>query len=205
MEQCGIETSAGAIAWHELSAIVPSDDLGLIMPMIMMHLDQYTLSKVPYPWDRLQIEFEKIEAENCFLKKEAKCIIERLASQKKFWGVLCNGPFNKQWQKICNVGLDSYLTCEKSFIACDNIKYPIKPNPFSLCFMLRQNNISRSDALYVGDRVSDIITANLAQVKSVKIQAKTTLEPPHVAPRSSMLTKPTHTIHELKDLLSIIT
>jgi phosphoglycolate phosphatase-like HAD superfamily hydrolase len=83
-------------------------------------------------------------------------------------GAVSNGRYGAQQAKLRIAGLPSYLPRD-AVLVVPTTELPSKPNPSSLIECCRRLSVSPRRTVYVGDRTSDVVAANLAGMIPVRL------------------------------------
>lgn len=118
-------------------------------------------------------------------------------------GILTNGDRSHQFNKMEYTGIKTFFNEENIAV------YPLgnicaKPSPQGLLELCRKLNLIPSLTLYVGDKLTDVIAANLAGACSVRLVTNSakSFEPVADAVLKSEL--PNHIIYSLSEIRGII-
>lgn len=85
-------------------------------------------------------------------------------------GVVSNGDRAEQLAKVERVGLVKSLRSLR-VVVCDGVELPYKPDPAGLIQLVGDRRTD--DAVFVGDRMTDILAGKLAGVKTVLLRSRT--------------------------------
>jgi phosphoglycolate phosphatase-like HAD superfamily hydrolase len=86
-------------------------------------------------------------------------------------GAVSNGRYGHQHAKLRKAELNSYLP-HRAVLVVPTTNLPSKPNPSSLIECCRRLLVSPRRTVYVGDRTSDVVAANLADMISVRLSSQ---------------------------------
>ena len=120
-------------------------------------------------------------------------VLEHLKKNQVSMGVISN-KLHSLAVKSVNTYFDSY---EMKVIGAEG-GFPRKPDPNSSLYMLQHYNCSSSDALFIGDSIIDIKTAQNANISSVGVLWGNGMEKDFKKQKSDFI------IEKPKDLLSIL-
>src|SRR5438105_11213631 len=95
------------------------------------------------------------------------CLAALVAAGCKL-GAVSNGRYGPQQAKLRKAGLNSYLP-RRSVLVVPTTELPSKPNPRSLIECCKRLSVSPHRTVYVGDRTSDVVAANLAGMISIRL------------------------------------
>jgi FMN phosphatase YigB (HAD superfamily) len=144
-------------------------------------------------------------------------------------GIVSNGLYPFQMQKLARTGLEKYFDRRMVFVSShyhrqfdlpptdneysrEDLVDPVelesgwlkdrveKPWPWMFGLALKACNCRADQAIYVGDRVTDIVGARLAGIWSVQVNADSSARPPALL----SIEEPDSSTHYVTDIFSII-
>lgn len=137
------------------------------------------------------------------LHSDVEQTLEQLAKIQVQLGIVSNGDKKLQMWKLEKSGLIKFFQSEAIIIIDPSSEFA-KPNPYGLvtCCNALETNVKKS--CYIGDRITDVIAANLAGATSILLQSKA-LEAKEPDNHNCLQVElPTFEMRSVKELLSII-
>lgn len=119
--------------------------------------------------------------------------------------IVSNGEPDWQMHKLTTAGMTKYFPAEHIIIA-ESSSPEAKPNPNGILQACRILGVDPAEAAYVGDRITDVIAANLAGVVSVFYACIPKAPEVHWPPAEGAinLEKPQHTVETVADLKKLL-
>lgn len=102
---------------------------------------------------------------------EVKQVLSRIKASNISLGVVSNGERNFQLRKIEEGELSQFFTSD-SIVIAEPGSLLAKPNPHGILECLQRLKVEAKNAWYIGDRITDVLASNLANVRCIKIKKK---------------------------------
>lgn len=148
--------------------------------------------------------YERVLMSNLKCVDGAQEVLDKLSKREIKVALISNGIAKRQWKKIQKTGLGNFFRPSNTLIPKEGSPMA-KPHPTSILKMCDQLEVPPDKTFLVGDRISDIVAANMAGCKSVLFYQKN-LEVRAPSPIGNRLEieVPDYSISTLKDFLKII-
>lgn len=112
---------------------------------------------------------------NITLDENVEILLEWLQSQGYLLGIITDGRPEGQWNKIESLGIKKYMNCIVVTDELGGIEFR-KPSIIPYNIMVKELEISATDAIYVGDNPSkDFISANILGMSTIMLKRNHTI------------------------------
>jgi len=199
MRHFALEPSNAAMdRWQRAAQFFDPEDFAHVLPLVIPGLHSPVVDV-----EDLRRLYWACEVENITLKPGVAALLRRLEELGTAMALVTGGPREVQERKVKRLGLEKYFA-RGAIVYSDGPRHPRSPNPAPLRQALRLCAVDPAAAYHVGDRLSDVIAAHLARVRSVLVNAPSLAADPPAADIALDIETPLHTIDHIVDLLSIV-
>ncbi|MDH5560307.1 MAG: HAD family hydrolase [Deltaproteobacteria bacterium] len=129
--------------------------------------ESFAKNEIEKKTERLLRIYEKVFWENLTVFEGVFKYLDLLAKQKKQLFIISNGNFENQMKKMRLTKLNSYFPKKNVYVSSRFKPDQKKPSPFIILKLMEIQTVNPSQAIYYGNSVSDIISGNLAGIKTL--------------------------------------